>query len=83
MFDEPKAPTESELAARSEANAASTADAIRLAEEHKARDAAQGHLTGDAAIVNDVVPLLKDKLFGEQFGDPSTLRPREGGESAA
>jgi hypothetical protein len=49
-------------------------EAIKMAEEHKARDAAQG---GQVDIRMAVVPSLKEKLLGEQFSDPATLRPRE------
>lgn len=75
---EPIAPTEAELESRRAANAQASADALRMAAEQRARDAAEGRPVGDAAIVQDILPSLKDKLLGEQFGDPATLRPREG-----
>lgn len=74
---EPAPLTEAQLAARRAENEAASREAERQAAEQRARNAAEG-LTPDQIIAREAASSLKDKLFGEQFGDPATLRPREG-----
>lgn len=83
MADLPNPPTAADLEARRKANADATAEALRLAAEHKAADEAAGKLPGDAGLLMSVVPSLKDKLIGEDFSDTATLRPREGSAETA
>lgn len=69
--------TEQEFAARRDANAKATEEALRLAEEHRRRDAELGITDPVTGVLMEASKRIKDQLIEERFGDVDELRSRE------